>query len=160
MGRRTVTTGAMQLMSDCPTIANHDCLNVRPANGGNRRSTKEANGTSFISVHCFQLIYAFADQSMTEDVEDKIEQYDTQDEEEDEIAQFEECSKTICAGAQDSAETTWAPVAYVEVMNDFRRDRRQAISAVETNDASDNLGEPKFDAYSLPIDAFASDSVV
>lgn len=97
---------------------------------------------------------------MNEDVEDKIEQYDTEDEGEDEIAQFDECSKTVCAGAQDSAETTWAPVAYVEAMDDFRKDRRQTINAIETNDASDNLGEPKFDAHSMPIDAFASDSAV
>ena len=97
---------------------------------------------------------------MNEDVADQIEQFDTEDEGEDEIEQFGEGSKTICAGAHDSAETTRAPVAYVEAMNDFRKDSRQTINAIETNDASDNLGEPKFDAYSVPIDASASDSAV
>ena len=103
---------------------------------------------------------AFADPSMMEDVEDQIEQFDTEDEGEDEIEQFGEGSKTICAGAHGSAVTTKAPVAYVEAMNDFRKDSRQTINAIETNDASNNLGEPKFDAYSVPIDASASDSAV
>ena len=97
---------------------------------------------------------------MVEDAEDQIEQFDTEDEGEDEIEQFGEGSKTICAGAHISAETTRAPVAYVEAMNDFRKDSRQTINDIETNDASDNLGEPKFDANPVPIDALASNSAV
>ena len=104
---------------------------------------------------------ACTDQFAAEDVEDKIEQFDTQEDVEDEIEQFGDCKSMVCEETIPSAATEWASVAYSDqidagasVCAAWEADEYNSINAGALDSAVNKLGEPK------SINAAALDSAV